>query len=352
MVDHNKAATAPAAPAATPDEILDFELADEQQILDELQGRQFEKDKFIYAVRGGHQLTYKGVKYACRLFEERGEVIEVRDKALVTYDPKDPEYILVQVVAQRVKIDHKTGQRIVLGSEIGAKRKWIKEYRKDQTVHPDPFFFEKAVSQAQRNAKLALLPQDFVIELIKIIQKGERQPGAPSKSQQSAQSAGAAKPAGQAKPQGQQGQQQTRQAAPPAGGAAKPAGAAKPQKPADPLSTLRQQFWAVLRVASGDTKDEAKQRALLKSIVGKDRVSDLDEAVMRKVGPLLRMIGEGECTVQQFGDVTAVVHAPSSEIRWPEGFTPPEAESTGDQASDRREDDSQEPPPGSGEPLF
>jgi hypothetical protein len=40
-------------------------------------------------------------------------------------------------------------------------------------VKPDPYYVEKALSKAQRNAKASLLPKSFVIEMLKNIKEGK-----------------------------------------------------------------------------------------------------------------------------------------------------------------------------------
>jgi len=313
----------PAAPAHD----VDLTLGDEKQLLDELSGFVYEEDKFIFPIHGGYALTYRAVKLACRKLEEQGEVIEVVGVADVRYDPVDPDYILVQVLARRVKIDKQTGARVVLGSEIGSKRKWVKEKLRSGEVRADPSFFEKAVSQAVRNAKQALLPQDFLLEFIKLIirkggAKGSSRPkGAPATG---GVMKDAPAPSKQEKPEG------------PKKPAPETKAPAQDQKGAqdgvvDPAKkrqlTMQQQFWVVFKAAVPQLDTEAKQRNVLRRLTGKDRVRDLTEDLILKLGPQLRLVGSGECALK---DVTVdgtktltVVHLPTQETRWPVGFKAP-----------------------------
>lgn len=95
---------APKDHAVKEHEVMDIELADEQQILEELQGLTRSSDeRWVYPIQGGFQLSYKAVKLACRRFAEHGEAIDVSFPADVHYDPKDPEYLLIQVKGTRMQ---------------------------------------------------------------------------------------------------------------------------------------------------------------------------------------------------------------------------------------------------------
>lgn len=283
---------------------VNVELADEEQILAELQGKVFDQRKFIYPTQGGgYQITYMGVNWACREFAAKGEAIEISDVAKIMYDQQNPEYILVQVLARRVKIDPKSGTRIVLDSSIGSKRKWTKEKLKSGEIRSDPFFFEKAISQAQSSAKRNLLPQDFLLAFIKRVLSGTGGKAAPASSPSKGASGGSKK-----------GAQQTTKAA-----------ETKPSGKGD-LSALRQQFWAVLKRASGQ-KEDAKAREVLVALVGKDKVSNLTEDDLKKLGSVLRKVADGECSMAPDAKGTvAIKHLPSGDFIWPEGYKSPAEE--------------------------
>lgn len=322
------------APAAPPSEAEDtLELVDERQILDELQGIHFENDKFVYPVHGGFALTYKAIKLACRMFEERGEVLEVVGDLFTKYDEKDPEYLIVHVKVQRVKITPK-GQRILMGSEVGTKRKWIKETLKDKTVRLDPSFYEKACAQAQRNAKQALLPQDFLLEFKDLIIKKGGAKGVPaSRPAQQSQPAKTTTPAAAAKSSAPAGDPANK--TPNADNNTQPpADAQKGVTPGNPPSdpskrklTMQQQFWVVFKSAIPQAKNEKQQRSTLKRFTGKTHVKELDEAVIQKLGPALRKVAEGESAIREVEGadgvkVLAIYHAPSSLFHWPVDFKP------------------------------
>jgi len=152
-------------PAVIP--IDDFDLADEEQILHELAGRVTEK--FLYpGDRGEQLLSYAGINWAVREYAKQGEVLRVVGDPIVRPD-EDPEYVLAIVKAERVIVDPKTGHETHLDSCFGAKRKWKKQLLKDKaTAVPDPSYWEKAISMAERNAKRKLMPVDFVQRMVAI----------------------------------------------------------------------------------------------------------------------------------------------------------------------------------------
>lgn len=149
-------------------EIFDF--ADEAQVLSEISGRVV--DKYIYSFEQGGEriegLSYSGVNWACREYAKHGEAIRVMGKPDIIIDPMNSEYIIAVVMSQRFAISPESGREVALDSAIGVKRQWSKFKRRDGSVSPDPFYVEKAVSKAARNAKAALLPTHFVREMIKL----------------------------------------------------------------------------------------------------------------------------------------------------------------------------------------
>jgi len=323
-------------------EVVDIELADEQQILEELQGKTYTtEERWVYPIQGGFQLSYRAVKLACRMFAEHGEAIEVNFPADVKYDPTDPEHLLVQVKATRIKIDSKTGTRILLDSAIGAKRKWVKEKLKDGTVRADPSYYEKAVAQAERNAKMALLPQDFVKDFVAQILKnqkpGGRQAPAAAQTQKPAQAAATTK-------------------APPAQEQKKEATKATTQNgKSSELSALHQQFWAVLKAVT-KKKDEAAGRQALKMLTGKEKVSELHSDDLKALGSLLRKVTKGECEITACGtDKTKslIIDAPTKEVVWPPGYKAPVKEEAPPPPPPQEEaPPAQEAPPAGGEWMF
>jgi hypothetical protein len=285
-----------------------FELCDrndEAQVLAELSGRVV--DSYLYTFPGQEGkpvtgLSLSGVNWACREFAKHGEVIRMVSKPEIVLDPTDPEYVIVSVVAQRFAVNAETGRELALDSAIGVKRQWIKQALRDGSSKPDKFFVEKAVSKAQRNAKSALLPTDFVK---KVIAQALTQQGKGVQPKQAAPKQAAPKQAAPAPdPKAAPTPAQAAPAAPPAPKEAPKAPAPPPAAPAAPqappatsqapagLKALHQRFWVVLKAAT-QTKDEAAARAILKRLVGKDKVSETDPEILKKLGVLLVDITRG-----------------------------------------------------------
>lgn len=305
-------------------EIQEAVLADEEEILAELQGRTFDKEKFVYKTKdGGFQLSYKGVQVACREFAKRGEVIEIPELAKVMYDPEDKQYVLAQVLGRRVRLDPKSGNRVILDSAIGSKRKWLRQQRRNGESMADPFFFEKAISQAECSVKRKLLPQEFVMEFVKQILKGKAPQAAAGKPQE-------------AKEATQEGRGARK------GGSGAPAAS---QGKSDALGALRQQFWAVLKKAT-KAKDDASARKAVEALTGGSKVSALDEATLKKLGGFLRKVADGEAAIKRQGDKVVIFHGPTGDVLWPEGRQEAPKQEEGVPATTSND------PPGGGEWMF
>jgi len=165
-------------PLATDFELMDRE--DEDQILSELRG--VPVDKFIYKnSRGQPELSYAGTKWAVREMAITGEAIRV-DLPKVERCPIDPEYIIVNIIGKRVKVDKDANCETLLDTNVGAARGWIKQKLRDGSVVPDEFFYNKTVSKATRNVQQMLMPADFKQKIIDALIKnkgggGSRPPG-------------------------------------------------------------------------------------------------------------------------------------------------------------------------------
>lgn len=165
------------APADVAQHALDFDLADEDQIISEMSGRV--SDNYVYTFKQGGKdvtgLSFAGTNWAVREYAKQGEVIRIVGAPHVVMDPTDPDYVFVTITAQRFAVNVETGKDTALDSTIGVKRQWkMMEKRKyddsgaltGKDLVQDSFYFEKAVSKATRNAKQALIPADFVKKLI------------------------------------------------------------------------------------------------------------------------------------------------------------------------------------------
>lgn len=154
--------------AAGGDDLDLIELADEEQVLNEIAGRVLETYVYKFMGSDGKEvvgLSKVGVDWACREYAKRGEIIRVVDWDIVP-DPVDPQnHILVVVESQRFKIDE-NNKDVALDNRLGTKRQPTKTKRRDGSVVTDANFVEKAFSKASRNSRMALLPHGFVKEMI------------------------------------------------------------------------------------------------------------------------------------------------------------------------------------------
>lgn len=317
-------APATAAPPAPPQRMIQasiageaheafelMELEDERLVLAELAGRVV--DTYIYEpkYKDGRSmlnergdpvigLSFSGVNWACREFARKGEAIRIVTKPEIQPDPFDAEFVIISVVAQRFAVNIETGKEVALDSSVGVKRQGSQMQKKDGTVVFDQFWAEKGTSKAQRNAKQALLPTDFVKSMIKKALELKKNPTETRSRQPGKTAAATTKPQGAAAPPPPPGQKSPAAAAPPPlpGQAAKPP-AGQTQK--TDLGALRQKFWAVLKQATsvqGKPPDEPTARTYLKALAGKDKVSDLTEATLRALGAILRGVVESVNLIQ------------------------------------------------------
>ena len=291
-----------------------FEFADEEQIIGELAGRV--TDKYVYELKGVKDergqpvvgLSYAGTNWACREYAKQGELIRVNPKPEVVLDPTDPEHVIVVVTAQRYSVDRATGKEIPLDTALGVKRQWKKQLRNrwengrvvGQDAIDDRFFLEKAFSKAQRNAKQALIPTDFVTQIIQralqqkngktVTRPGTQRPPAKQPPRQTPPAQPPPQTPAQAPPQAPPAQppqqaQRPRQAPKPARPPQRPA--APPPQPGakdDPNAT-RVKFWTYLKQATG-SKDEETARGILKAMTGLT-LPELTVETMKELGRLL-----------------------------------------------------------------
>jgi hypothetical protein len=195
-----------------------FDLADDKKILAAMATRV--TAGFTYKVNGKHGLSSAGALWAAREFAKQGEVYRVMGEPRIEICPLDPECINVWVRVQRFFVDPGTGREIALDSTIGHKRMSRKTKRyKDESgtdfdMVEDPEFTTKAITKAERNGKLKLMPKDAVTNMIAKA-TGQAVQGAPSTPPKG----NTTPPKGPAKP-----------VTPPAG-AGMPAGGAAPTPP-------------------------------------------------------------------------------------------------------------------------
>lgn len=353
-----------------------FEFADEEQIIAELAGRV--TDKYVYELKGvkderGNQvvgLSYAGTNWACREYAKQGELIRVNPKPEVVLDPSDDEYVIVVVTAQRWSVDRETGKEIPLDTALGVKRQWKKQLRNiwengrvvRQEAIDDKFFMEKAFSKAQRNAKQALIPTDFVTQIIQkaLAQKNgktvQRPQGSPPQQNRPAPrgQSPAPRPQTASKPQQPKPPQN-----PPASNPAQPSGPSpssqsSPSSPAPSapagasasgdsgggdLSAMRAKFWAFLKQAAGAKDDEAA-RNVLKGLVGM-QLQQIPIDTLKSLGRLLWSCVRNEHKFD--GSTNRILDQQNRQV-WPppDENAPPEADPF---SGDANQSVPEEPPP-------
>lgn len=135
-----------------------FDAQDDAQIMAEIQGRNLDilsQMVYSYTDRRGNTITglsLTGVRETVREMNRRG-LARIRVTATPPQITETDEYVDVIVYAE----DDLNG-----GGAWGAKRQ-----PKKAGNYANPFAMEQALSKAQRNAMLALIPATYVVEVIK-----------------------------------------------------------------------------------------------------------------------------------------------------------------------------------------
>lgn len=142
-----------------PYKLMDAE--DEKQILAEMRGEIIDTFVYSFVDRSGKEITglsKVGIDNVCRESASKGEVFRVIDEPVIKEDDKAVN-VVVKVGRYLQKPD---GKEIMLDTTFGAKRE--EKFRNNRF---NPFFFETAMSKAERNAKRKLMPENLIIEMIK-----------------------------------------------------------------------------------------------------------------------------------------------------------------------------------------
>ena len=147
---------------------------DDDAIIAELRGAAMKE--YIYSFEQGDTkvtgLSKVGVDAAVAEMAKKGEVI--REMEVDVHWLEDAVVVLVKAGRYLVS---KEGKEILLETSFGSKRQTTKMtvYGKDQfgrrkreeiNLVEDPFFFEKALSKAARNAKRRMIPEDLITMVI------------------------------------------------------------------------------------------------------------------------------------------------------------------------------------------
>jgi len=146
------------AEQAPPDKYLALEQKDEQQIMEELEGRVI--DEYVYSFpQGGKQVT--GLSWAgIKRIAQKMQNITVR---IVSIDDTNDSY---RVVCEATN----TAAHLTMCG-VSEQKKFI--MTRDDKKLPDNFALQKAMSKAQRNALRNLIPEPIIIEMISEWQKNK-----------------------------------------------------------------------------------------------------------------------------------------------------------------------------------
>lgn len=182
----NAPATVQTDETQMPYALMDAE--DDKQILASMRGAQLEDFVYYFEQKSKTPgkpkivvgLSKAGVDELCRQ-SARKEGVIYEFEGIVS-ERHDGEYfeITVKVGSYKIIFDRKKMQsmKISLGSHSGSKRQWKKMRLRDGTIRPDDFWYEKAFTKAERNAKHDLLPYQFIKTSIrKYLQHKKRQTG-------------------------------------------------------------------------------------------------------------------------------------------------------------------------------
>jgi len=145
---------------------------DENQIMREIQG-EIIKD-FVYSFKGsdGRQVTglsKVGIDNVCREAAKQGEFFRIIGDPILS---DEGEYLRIVVKVGRFIC--RDGQEIEMDSTLGTKRQWKKMKLRNGNIVPDPFYFEKGMSKAERNGKRKLLPESLIIKMVEQYRKQGR----------------------------------------------------------------------------------------------------------------------------------------------------------------------------------
>jgi hypothetical protein len=157
------------SPEEMPYAVMDAE--DDKQIMAEMRGAKLEDFVYYFEFQNKVfvELSHSGVDELCRQSADKLKIIYELDGIVHQEHIGDYFFIIVKASRYQVIFDRKTMQlvKIPLGSHLGEKRQWKNQKLRTGAIVPDEFYFEKAISKAERNAKHDLLPYVFVKGAIK-----------------------------------------------------------------------------------------------------------------------------------------------------------------------------------------
>lgn len=340
-------ATAPATGSGTM--LESFDLADDSKLLTALSKRVTQT--FTYKVNGKHGLSSAGALWASREFAKQGEVYRVEGDVKIEPCPLDPDFINVTLKVARYFVHPGTGQEIKLDTTVGHKRmgrktkRYLDESGTDFEMVEDPEFTTKAITKAERNGKLKLMPKDAILNLItKAIAMSSNTSSTPKNQNQNQSKGAAAKPS---TPPAEPKKEEAKKAEEPKKEEAKKEEAKKPEEPKKDASAPAQPPKETAPAAASDgkpkmsrevmiqkldavckmvfnTQDGAVARQKLAAITGKASPSDLTDDEIKKVGNAINAVAKKTATIEG----NNIVRTSDKVVLWkgPEVKAPPAAE--------------------------
>jgi len=165
---------------ATP--FLVFDTEDDHQIALSMAGQLADKYVYHFTTKGKELfgLSKVGVEMACQHLLTKYDIAYRVLMAPTIIE--DADYIRAVVQVGRFDLrgcrNGNGGREVMLDSAIGSKRQWKKQSifsgkgaNAKRIIVDDPFAFEKAVSKAQRNARLSLIPYPLQLEIIEMFKR-------------------------------------------------------------------------------------------------------------------------------------------------------------------------------------
>lgn len=289
-----------------------FDLADDTKIIESLSKRV--ATGFTYKVNGKHGLSSAGTLWAVREFAKQGEVYRVIGDVEIKVCPIDPDYVNVTLKVQRFFVNPGTGQEIALDSTIGHKRmsrkakRYLDENDKSKfEMVEDPEFTTKAITKAERNGKLKLMPKDAVVNLIaKALGQGQSAQGGtrPAPKGPPGRPSAPPPPPTPTPPAAHTAPPPPSPSSPPApppqsapAATAPPAATVPPPPPKMTREVMIQKLDAVSKLVF-QTPDGAQARAKLAQLTGKASPSDIPDEEMKTVGNAINAVANKKAKLE------------------------------------------------------
>ena len=136
-------------------------------------------DTWVYSFKADGRpqigLSKVGVDACCTEMAKDGKRVIREGRPQMEIDPTNPEYMLFTCPASRFKINEEDGRETQFETVYGVKRQWTRMRLRDRTrVVEDPFWYEKGVAKAGRNARSRLIPEDIKIQIFALAKKEKK----------------------------------------------------------------------------------------------------------------------------------------------------------------------------------